>query len=161
MQSTAINRDARWMPWVFVAGMLIVVAVNGVLIFAAVGTWSGLAVERPYERGLGYNRALAAAERQEALGWAIKAEIDSGPSGARLVIEASDRDRRPLDDLRIDAVLERPLGPRETQKVELRKIAAGRYAASLPAMARGQWQARIAASNGGDTVLLSQRLTVQ
>lgn len=148
------------MPWIFVAGMLLVVAVNGVLIFAALGTWSGLAVDRPYERGLGYNRALAAAERQEKLGWAIEAQIDTAPSGNRLVIDAADRDSQPMNALRIDVVLERPLGPRETQKVELRWIAAGRYAAGLPPLARGQWQARIAASNGGDIVLLSRRLTV-
>lgn len=161
MQSAAISRGARWMPWIFVAGMLLVVAVNGVLIFMAVGTWSGLVVERPYERGLGYNRALAAAERQDALGWAIKARIDSGPSGNQLVVEAMDRESRPLNDLRIDVVLERPLGPRETLKTELRRIAAGHYAVSLPPLARGQWQARIAVSVGGDAMHLSRRLTVQ
>ena len=60
---------SRFIPWLFAAGMTFVVAVNGVLVYFALGTWSGLVVERPYERGVQYNRVLEAVARQEALGW--------------------------------------------------------------------------------------------
>ena len=35
-------RRSAWIPWVFVGGMLLVVAVNGVLIVAAVDTFTGV-----------------------------------------------------------------------------------------------------------------------
>ena len=39
---TVRPRRSAWIPWVFVGGMLLVVAVNGVLIVAAVGTFTGV-----------------------------------------------------------------------------------------------------------------------
>src|SRR5690606_15078373 len=58
-----------WYPWLFVAALGLVVAVNGVLISYAVGSFSGLDTAQPYERGLDYNATLAAARAQEEMGW--------------------------------------------------------------------------------------------
>ena len=33
-------KRSRWIPWVFVGGMLLVVVVNGVLIFSAISTFT-------------------------------------------------------------------------------------------------------------------------
>jgi nitrogen fixation protein FixH len=139
--------------------MALVVAVNAVMVAAAFGTWSGLAVQKPYERGLDYNRALAAAERQEALGWTVEARLEASPTGSLVVVEAVDREHRPMNFLVMEIELERPLGAPDRHKAALSRAADGRYVAALPLLAPGQWQARIAASRGGDTVLLSRRLT--
>jgi nitrogen fixation protein FixH len=53
----------RWIPWLFVGGFLLVCAVNGVMIWVALSSWTGLAANQPYDRGLAYNRNLAAAAR--------------------------------------------------------------------------------------------------
>lgn len=154
-------RRAAWMPWIFVIGMAVVVAVNSVLIYAALHSWSGVVVSKPYERGLAYNEVLKAAESQEALGWALKAGLRQDSSGAELVIEAADRERRPLEGLAIDVALERPVGPPDIQRLVLVPAGAGRYAVRLGPMHSGLWDARIKASNGADRVLTSQRLTLK
>ena len=41
-----------WYPWIFVGGMLVVIAVNGVLITMAVSTFSGIETEEHYRKGL-------------------------------------------------------------------------------------------------------------
>ena len=44
-------------------------AVNGAMIWIALSSWTGLATNQPYDKGLTYNRNLEAAARQAALGW--------------------------------------------------------------------------------------------
>jgi nitrogen fixation protein FixH len=61
--------DGWWYPWIFVAGMLVVVVVNAVMITYAIGTFPGLQTEDAYRKGLAYNRTLAAAREQEERGW--------------------------------------------------------------------------------------------
>ena len=48
----------RWIPWTYAAGMLVVIAVNAVLITAALRSFPGLVVQRPYDRGIAYNEEL-------------------------------------------------------------------------------------------------------
>src|SRR4051794_15207153 len=81
-------RTSRFIPWIFVAGMLTVVAVNGALIYFATTTWSGMAINHAYDRGLAYNQVLAAAARQEALGWHVTAQLHAQSAGSELAIAA-------------------------------------------------------------------------
>ena len=49
-----------WYPWIFVGAMAVVVVVNGILAWLAVGTWTGIETEDHYRKGLAYNENLAA-----------------------------------------------------------------------------------------------------
>ncbi len=143
----------RWIPWIFVAGMLVVVAVNVGLVYFAVDSWTGLAVERPYERGLAYNKVLAAAARQEALGWHLNLSLrrPDHASDDVVIIEARDRDGRPLNGLTIEAELTRPLEPTPPQIYALRPVGEGRYAGRIDGELRpGQWDVRLSAFRGDD-----------
>jgi nitrogen fixation protein FixH len=80
-------------------------------------------------------------------------------TGAELVVEAADRDTQPLNGLAIEVALERPLGESAVRRMELRPAGAGRYAARLEPLPKGQWEARIAASSGDDRMFATQRLT--
>jgi nitrogen fixation protein FixH len=153
------NRS-RHLPWIFVGGMLVVVAVNAVLIYFAFSTWSGLATSHAYERGRGYNKALQAMERQDALGWSLRASLRPDAAGGELVIDAVDRQVQPLRGLAVEVTLVRPLGAAEKHRVELVPSGDGRYAARLPSLARGQWDAMITATATGERMLMTQRLAV-
>ena len=67
------SRD-RWIPWAFVAFFGVVLAVNAVMIWVAFVTWPGLETTSAYQKGLAYNRTLAASQAQEALGWRVDVE---------------------------------------------------------------------------------------
>ena len=71
-----------WIPMIFVGGFLVIAAVNGVMIWLAVDTFTGIATERHYEKGLAYNQALAAAEVQAALGWTAETAFEGSGPGA-------------------------------------------------------------------------------
>ena len=54
----------RYIPWLFVGGFAIVIAVNAVMIWFAVGSFSGLYSDRAREVGLHYNRRAQLRARQ-------------------------------------------------------------------------------------------------
>lgn len=153
--------NSRFIPWLFVAGMALVVAVNGALIYFATTTWSGLSVERAYERGVAYNRALAAAARQEALGWRVSVHLTSEGDTTRVTVEARDRDGRPVEGLRIEATLERPVEAGTRQPVALQPSGNGQYAATIGRLRPGQWQTSLVASRGEDVAAITHRELVR
>ena len=76
----------------------VVFAVNGVLVFEALKTHSGVVAQEPYRKGLAYNERIAADELQSALGW--KADLGFGSVG-QLTLNILDRENRPLSALLI------------------------------------------------------------
>lgn len=136
MQDHDPNRS-RWIPWAFVGGMAVVVAVNGVMAWLAISTFTGVTVPRSYERGRGYEAVLAEAARQDALGWTAEVTL----AGGALRVVATDRDGRPVHG-RIEGVLLRPLEGTELP-LAFTPTGSGRWAAEVQPPQRGQWEARL------------------
>jgi nitrogen fixation protein FixH len=137
----------RWIPWVFVGGMLVVVAVNATLIWFALTTFTGLTVGHSYDRGRTYNAVIAEAARQEALGWAARVSLE----GATLAVAVTDRDGLPVAG-RIAGVLLRPLEGTELP-LDLAATAPGRFAARVEGLRPGQWEARLTLTGPGQAAL--------
>lgn len=126
----------RWIPWVFAGMMLIVVVVNGVLIYSAIHSFTGTTTGHAYDRGRAYNHVIAEAERQAALGWVPRV----GLVGGRLEVAVVDRDGGPVPG-RLEGLLHRPLDGRAVP-LEFTTAAGGWSAAAVPPAA-GQWEARL------------------
>src|SRR5690606_40142354 len=69
---------------------------NGIFLYSALSTYTGVASDEPYRKGLHYNKRIAAAERQESLGWSADARLGPG-EGLSLVLR--DRNGRPVSGL--------------------------------------------------------------
>jgi nitrogen fixation protein FixH len=145
-------RRSAWIPWVFVGGMLLVVAVNGVLVYSALTTFSGVTTPKAYERGRLYNEVIAEAARQEALGWQVRAELRDG----MLRVAATDREGLPLGG-RVAGTLLRPLDG-EQLALDFAAAAPGLWIAAAPALRPGQWEARLRVSRGADRTDAAIRL---
>jgi len=137
MQRDYDPKRGRWIPWVFVGGMALVVAVNGLLVWFSLSTFTGVTVPRAYERGRGYDAVLAEAARQDALGWRGEISLEAGI----LRLAMQDAAKQPLHG-RVEGVLLRPL---EGVEVPLGFTATGngRFAARMEALRAGQWEARL------------------
>lgn len=149
------NRS-RWIPWVFVGGMTVVVLVNLVLVYAALSTFTGVTTGRSYDRGRAYNRVLEEAARQDALGWSARVTLDGG----LLSVVATDREGLPVGG-RVQGVLHRPL---EGAEIPLDFAAAGpgRFIAAAAPPASGQWEARLTLFGARDERLeIRQRLVIR
>jgi len=153
MSVTSTERRSRWIPWVFVGAMLLVVAVNAVLVVASLTTFTGVAVSRPYERGRGYEAVLAAAARQDALGWSVEITLAEGA----VLVTARDREGRPLAG-DVEGLLQRPAAA-DSVPLAWFAVAPGRWAAPVVGAGRGQYDAKVSLTGADGSVFeLRQRL---
>lgn len=159
----APQRKSAWIPWVFVGAMGVVVAVNATLITYSVTTFSGLSVEKPYERGVHYNQVLDAQAKQDALGWTLDAAFAAtdGERQGRLVVVARDRDGGALDGLALEGRMVRPLEVIDDVPVHFEAAGDGRYVARVELPRPGQWDLKARATRGGDAFTLIERLDIR
>jgi len=144
------ERRSRWIPWIFVGGMLLVVVVNGFMAFYAISTFTGLTSGQAYDRGRAYNHVLAEAARQDALGWTARVRLEGG----RIALSVTDRAGAPVQGV-VEAYLQRPI---EGTRVEL-GTAAPREGFAAPDLAPGQWEFRGHILDGqGQRLDIRQRL---
>jgi nitrogen fixation protein FixH len=164
---TAARQASSWIPWAFAGALGLVLAVNLVLAYAAVSSAPGPAAARPFEEGNGYNKVLAQAARQDALGWtgeivfqAIAGSGATRPAG-ELRVRLRDRSGNPVLGAAIEAQLRRPVGPPESLDLRLAEHRDGAYATPVELPRVGQWDVRIFARRGADTVEEVSRIVVQ
>jgi nitrogen fixation protein FixH len=150
---------SRWIPWAFVGFFMVVFAVNGVMVWFAVSSWTGLEADHSYERGLVYNRALEAEKEQAALGW--HAGFSFAQTGARrgtLELDLNGRDGARLRGATVDAQLVRPTQEGYDTDLALSESAPGHYRAEVELPLPGQWEVRLAARGRGEVYRLSPRI---
>lgn len=113
----------------------VIITVNGIFIYQAEKTWRGLESKHAYEEGLAYNRTLAAAEAQKALGWQTALDLTAQGLNLRVL----DRDGAPVAGLVPRATIARPADEASDRSVTLRERGNGHYEAALTLPYRGQW----------------------
>ena len=134
----------------------VVLAVNAIFVTYALGTWSGLSVEQPYDRGIRYNQVLKIDQAELALGWSVHASYD----GRRIEATITDRSGAPVDGATVTARLERPTNEGMDQELSLTPAGSGRYDGHAAVPLAGQWDLRIAANRGSDRVHQRTRVLV-
>lgn len=160
-QRTSAGRGS-WIPWIFIAGFGVVLVANGTLIWVAASTWTGIAVNRAYDKGLTYNRNLEAAARQEALRWqaTLMASL-SGDLAGTVEVTLRDADGTPLNRAEVFVQFERPTHEGHDFMVELAADGAGAYAAPFTAPLPGVWDLRLIATRGDDRYVTTERVVLQ
>lgn len=155
-------RGDRWIPWSFVAFFVVVLVANGSMIVAAFSSWPGLETASAYQRGLAYNRTLAAAKEQAALGWKVDFVFtQDGRRRGVAQIDLADRFGSRLRDAEVRAQFVRPTNEGSDLRVDLAHQNGGRYQAEVELPLEGQWDVRIVASSNGQVYRLSERIVLR
>lgn len=128
--------QGRHVLFAFLAFFATVFLVNGVMIYSAVSTHTGLVANEPYRKGLAYNERIGADQRQARLGWTETLEV--GRNG-HVVLALAERDGRAVRGMQVEGVLGRPATNRFDVKLLLAETAPGRYEAHAAAIAEGSW----------------------
>lgn len=145
---TARRFTGRHAAVALVAFFAVVIVVNVTMAMFATRTFGGVVVENSYVASQQYNRWLAAAERQEELGWKISTSIDD----ARLVNVGLD-----LQGAQIRGFARHPLGGEPDVPLSFVATDGGfRSAVPLPA---GRWNIHLLVRRGADEARLIE--TVQ
>ncbi|MBS0525729.1 MAG: FixH family protein [Proteobacteria bacterium] len=155
------NRSSSFsfVPWLFVAGFAIVIAVNGIMMWLAIGSFSGLYSDHARERGVRYNQVMAEQRSRDALGWSVVPswQADSGVLG----LKVSDSAGKPLPGAVASIELIRPAERRAPLDVVLSDLGNGRFAGHVVLPERGNWDADIVIEAGGRRFALTKRLFLQ
>jgi nitrogen fixation protein FixH len=149
----ALRPRGHWIPWAFVAAFLAVTAVNGVMIYLAIESSTGVVAERPYEDGLRFNDTLVAAAEQSSLGWTVS----PGFEGGVLSVRVTGADGRPLLGARVVAAFQRPLDESLAATIPL-EPRDGAYAAVVDLPLPGAWDVTIRIEHAEGTYRLVRRL---
>lgn len=140
MTQTAKRARLWWVPWAFVGGFVVVLVANGALVYFAFDSWTGVATEDAYAKGLAYNEEIGDARAQESRGWRVTLDFTSdGPQRGKLDLDLKDRFGTPITGARVAARLVRPTHEGHDLEVELTERGGGRYAAELELPLAGQW----------------------
>jgi nitrogen fixation protein FixH len=160
-QQQTSNRG-RWIPWIFVAGFGVVLAANATMVYIATSTWTGIAVNRSYDKGLHYNRNLDAANRMASLGWeaAIETELTAARAGT-VRVALTDDGGDPLYRADVVVEFERPTHEGYDFVVPLEPTGSGRYSAAFAAPLAGLWDMRLIVTRGDDLFVTTERVLLQ
>jgi nitrogen fixation protein FixH len=157
----AERRPGWWYPYIFVAGFVLVLLVNLTMAYFATSTFSGLTNDHAYEAGLAYNQTLAAARKQEEMGWTVNSTVDPEANhGAHITVSYLDRDGKPVEDLTVRATLIRPTAKGHDREVTLAHVAPGTYATLQEMPLSGIWDMTVTARGGEVGYTLARRIIV-
>jgi nitrogen fixation protein FixH len=156
--SVLVARPSRisMVPWLFVAGFALVIAVNGVMMWFAIGSFSGLYSDHARARGLRYNEVVAEQRARDALGWTI--EIGWQTGGRQLALIVRDANGRPLSGASVAIDLVRPAEKRAPLGVAMEPQGEGRFVATVNLPALGNWDADIVVEADGRRFAVTKRL---
>ena len=157
----AQERRSRWIPWTFVWGFVVILMANGIMVFFAFDSFTGVSTDDSYRRGLGFNKQLEARQRAAALAWDVAARLDRQAGGGRLTLALHDRAGRPLSSADVRAEFRRPIEQGLDFAVALKPLGDGRYDAPIRALRLGQWQVQFHIALGRDRIVAERRFVVE
>ncbi len=134
----AERRAARWIPKIFFGFFGVVFLVNGVMLYLAISSFNGMAIDGAYQRGLAYNDTLDRIEAQRQLGWQVGFDQAALTDGI-VRVTFKDKAGRPISGA--DCVLEvrRPTHAWDDQTLVMREVAPGVYEATPDLPQEGDW----------------------
>ncbi|WP_262690368.1 FixH family protein [Kordiimonas aestuarii] len=157
-EETGMRESDRLIPWYIVAFFVVVAILDGIFVYIATSTHTGVITEQAYDKGLAYNDTVAAAEAQHALGW--RGEIILRDR-RELCFILRDKDGTLLKGAAVKAVFTRPTQDGMDFGVELLEGADGAYRAAIDLPALGLWDVRVFALEGERDFQAHKRLVVR
>ncbi len=132
-----------------------ILSVNILMAVLATRSWTGLVVKNSYVASQGFNEKLAAARKQNKLGW--REVVSYQDNNLELFLE--DATKAPVILSEVFANIGRPAFEQEDRKIELTHIGGGHYRNSI-SLSPGQWQVRIRGNHEAGSYRVDKRFIV-
>lgn len=158
--------DGWWYPWLFVGAFGIVFTVNGIMVYFAVSSWTGLETKNYYKASTDYNSVLAQRAKQTALGWVAEfsyenTPVNDDPRAGMYHLRFTDKTGTAIEGLTITAKAVRPTHEGYDQSMSFIERGNGNYTASATLPLPGQWELRYAAQSTDELFKMRQRIVVK
>lgn len=128
---------------------LVIFAANGVLVYFALDSWSGLETENPYERGIAYNQDIERARLQDESG--IDVSINILPQRDRVIgvnVKVLDADKKPLTGKKLTIRFFRPAKEGFDQIPNIFENTPGDYSGQAQLPLPGVWDLKLEIHDG-------------
>jgi nitrogen fixation protein FixH len=132
----------RHVLFILIAAFGFVFAVNGYMIWRAIGSFPGVVTESSFRDNQRFNAELAAAKAQADRGWQVDVKTDHAADGRTVIsLVAHDRDGQPLTGVAFQARLEHPADRSRDHKIALAPVvgASDRFEGRLDGVGLGKW----------------------
>lgn len=156
MENVKPKKSDKYIPYYFVAFFIFLALADGMFVYLATSTHTGVVKEQAYEKGLDYNQVVAAKAAQDKLGWESTIIYDKGIIVASLL----DNDKQPLQ-AEVQLFLQRPTQDGEDFTLPLNPNADGTYGAAVTFPAKGQWDVTFVGKRGENSYQKRQRIIVE
>ena len=154
--------SGRWIPWIFVAFFGVIFIVNGIMLYFALDSWTGLSTRDAFKKGLAYNDRLAEAEAQAALGWQIELGLPDRVGAAdSLSLTLADKAGNPVQGAVVQARLVRPTHEGFDQALALTEGSQGHYSGAVEVPLPGLWEVRLQIARRDDVYRHSERFQIR
>ena len=131
---TESQRTGRKVFALFLAGFGVIISVNMVLLYFALGTWPGLETKNAYSAALGFD---ARRKAQEALNWVVVSDYQDG----EIVITVRDSHNKSVPLRTLDILVGRATRDNEDRVVEMDSFSDSHRGTTY--LEPGNWQVRI------------------
>lgn len=150
-------KDGKNFLMMLLAFFFVMCSANAVFVYFALHTYAGTVTDRPYEKGLEYNKVIEAAQTQKDTGVLSDFKFDEG----EYVITLQTSDGTPIDDASIRTNMVRAIKAGSDFDIDLVHKGNGRYAANIKTPYAGLWIAKTRIEWKEKIVLRSDNLIVQ
>lgn len=139
MHGTTAPHGSRWIPWSFFIFFAVVFGANGIMLFFALDSWTGLSTENAFQRGLAYNEQIAERDRQAELGWQVSFKATADRPG-HMVFDMQVGDDRgvPVAAAAVAVSLTRPTHEGHDSTATLAHMGSGHYVGEADVSLPGQ-----------------------
>jgi nitrogen fixation protein FixH len=139
---------------------LVMFAANSALIYFALHTLHGEALENSYDASQAFNRRIAAARAQDERGWKADVMTRAEGAGERVMVEFHDKNGAPIADLAVTARFQHPFDAALDRTAALLSDGANYEGVASP-IGHGRWTLIIEASRGDARMFRSEnKMTV-
>ena len=139
---------------------LVMFAANGALIYFALHTLHGEAMENSYDASQAFNKRIAEARAQDERGWKADVLTRAEGPGERVMVEFHDKSGAPISDLTVTAHFEHPFDAAQDRSATLLSDGANYEGVATP-VGHGRWTLVIEASRGAERLFRSEnKMTV-
>ena len=157
------SKMAGWRIFLFFfTGFIVVTAVNAFFVYKAFTTHTGEVTDNAYQRGLAYNKTIAAAAREENLGWqpVITSRKYSG-STYDISLRVNDKSGKAVVFDNVQGSLFRPANAADDTAARFVKQEDGTYGARVSLPFPGLWEVRAVMNVGGQQFHVVKRIVIQ
>lgn len=154
---TGMRPSDKLIPWYFVLFFLVVFVVNGIFIYLALESYTGVVTDEAYEKGLAYDSLLEESREQAEMGIQHKARYEAPV----LRLELKDRDGHPIEGAHVTAKMIRPVQAGYDFEVPLTPHGGGVYAADIHPPLPGAWTAKMEAQWDGQVFRTTYKMVTQ